>query len=176
MYLKPEERSWKKNLQSRFLPLPENKEPRYTNLKNFLLYSLTLPLGEGGISKICCWYQLSVRSTQSLSSTCSIWSSMRTMSIADWLLEESQELEVKGWVLNSEYSIGGYGMPLKKKDAGPRATSPGGNGYGDRRWNCVWLYFCPLSVYLSQDSWCCCFCHWNPHPQTRNISLLSQAH
>jgi hypothetical protein len=54
MYLKPEERSWKRNIQSRLLPLPENKEPRYTNLKNFLLYSLTLPLGEGGISKIYC--------------------------------------------------------------------------------------------------------------------------
>ena len=109
--------------------------------------------------------------------TCSIWGSMRTVSIADWLLRESQELEVKGWVLTSEYSTGGYGMPLKKKDAGPGATSPGGNGYGNRRWNCVWLYyFCPLSVYLSQDSCCCCFCHWNPHPQTRNTSLLSQAY
>ncbi|XDA76333.1 hypothetical protein R6Z07M_006447 [Ovis aries] len=56
MYVKPEERSWKRNLQRRLLPVPENKEPRPIrdiNCEVFAGVYVLLPTKE---EEACAWW------------------------------------------------------------------------------------------------------------------------
>lgn len=133
----------------RLLPLPENKEPRYTSPKELSPLQFHTSIGRGWSFR----YPADISSCQSmyaLSFTCSIWGSMRTVSIADWLFRESQR--VGGERLSSWFWVQYRRMPgCHWEEEGCRAWShlPGGNGCGDRRWNCLWLYYFLSSFCLS---------------------------